>query len=163
MSSSRWTPMTRSSCSTTLLKFWNKTPLTKLGNPSLRLRKGPWRFGSWSIGLDWLKVASGCPRKMTGQGIVRILACFEEFRREKKRSISPDFSNLFLQVIIRDSCIATCIVGHRIWRSGWHAYSSGESASYLNCHLFNIKYFFYPTITQVECSTRISKFTYLDK
>ena len=50
----------------------------------------------------------------TGQGIVRMLACCEEILNVKKRSVLPDFSVSFLQVIFRDSCIATCIAGHRI-------------------------------------------------
>ena len=50
----------------------------------------------------------------TGQVIVRMLVYCEESLKEKKRSVSLDFSVSFLQVIFRDSCIATCIAGHRI-------------------------------------------------
>jgi len=37
------------------------------------------------------------------------------------------FSVWFLQVIVWDSCITTCTVGHRRWRSRWPAYSSRGS------------------------------------
>ena len=61
MSSGRWTPMTSSSRSTTLLEFRSKAPCRKLS-----LRSGPWRFGSWLRRSDWLKVASGCSRTLIG-------------------------------------------------------------------------------------------------
>jgi hypothetical protein len=47
---------------------------------------------------------------------------------------SADSSAWFRQVIFRDSCIATCAVGHcRRW-SRWPACISGESVSCLNYH-----------------------------
>ena len=55
---------------------------------------------------------------------------------EKEVFVSPDFGPWYLQIIVRDSCIATCTVGHRRWWFIWPAYSSGGSVSCLNCYYF---------------------------
>ena len=79
-----------------------------------------WKFAEW-LGLteagmrvseenEWNEQRAAT----TGQVIVRMLVYCEESLKEKKRSVSLDFSVSFLQVIFRDSCIATCIAGHRI-------------------------------------------------
>jgi len=48
----------------------------------------------------------------TGHGILWMLACNEETDGHEEVFVLPDFSAQFLQVIIRDSCIVTCTVGH---------------------------------------------------
>ena len=74
-----------------------------------------WKFAEW-LGLteagmrvseenEWNEQRAAT----TGQGIVRMLVYCEESLKEKKRSVSLDFSVSFLQVIFRDSCITTCI------------------------------------------------------
>jgi len=73
---------------------------------------GAWTCSGWHQGVwgRWLERAAE-----TGQGIVRMRAGNGEILKEKKRSLSRQtFRAWFLQVIFRDSCIATGIVGH--WR-----------------------------------------------
>jgi hypothetical protein len=93
VSSSCWTPTIRSSRSTILLTFGSKAPLKKikkLRKLGLVLRRGPWRFKGWLRGLHWLKLASRCSRTLqqraptTRQGLMRMLACYEEILKEKK-------------------------------------------------------------------------------
>jgi hypothetical protein len=55
--------------------------------------------------IDWEKQWAATIR----QGIMRMLACYEEVLEGKKR-----LSHSFIKVIFRDSCFATCFFGH--WR-----------------------------------------------
>ena len=50
--------------STSLLEMGSKVVLEKLSNLSVSLRRGPWRFGTWLWGMDWLKLASRCSRTL---------------------------------------------------------------------------------------------------
>jgi hypothetical protein len=80
----------------------------------------------------------------------KLWGCLLAIRRIWRRQdvfVSPTFSALFLQVIFRESYIATCTVGHWTWWSRWPAYSSRRSPS-LNCHLC------------VRCHTSVSKNIY---
>lgn len=55
--------------------------------------------------------------------------------------VLPDLGAWFRKVMFRNSCLATCAVGHcRCW-SRWPAYRSGGSVFTLNCHLFVTSYF----------------------
>ena len=90
-----WTPMDRTSHSTIFFKFGRKAPLNlrKMNlilnlslSLSLSLRRGPWQFWSWLRGL--IVIATGIKvfedanlnkrrRATTGQGIMRMRACYE--------------------------------------------------------------------------------------
>jgi hypothetical protein len=48
-----------------------------------------------------------------GEGIMGMLACYEEILKEKGFCVAK-LTAWFLQIIYRDWRIATCIVGHRI-------------------------------------------------
>jgi hypothetical protein len=55
-------------------------PLKKLR--SLSLRRRPWRFWSWHRGLYWLKMEA-----TTGQGFMRVLACYKEIVKGQKMTL----------------------------------------------------------------------------
>ena len=119
--SSCWTTAIRKSRSTNLLQFGSKAPLKKLRNLSLGLSLSLWRgsrrIRSWLRAFGSLKLASRCcedtdlneQRPATNrQGIVRMLAWFEEILEKKNESLSRQtYVASFLQVTFRDSCIAT--------------------------------------------------------
>jgi hypothetical protein len=141
-SSSCRTPVISTSRSTMFFNFGRKGPFNKLKNPSLSPRRGPWLFRSLLRGLDSLKLASGCLRTFTGTSSENWTKTDEDaffmwgdYKGEVQISVSPDFSAWFLQVILRDSCIATCIVGHQRW-SRKPACPTTGSAFILNCYLF---------------------------
>ena len=98
VSSSCWIPMIRSCHSTIFLRVGSKEPLKKLSKLCLSLRRGLWKFQSW-IREAWTeagtKVFEGTGRNekraATGQGIMRMLACYENLK-EKKRSVSHQTS-----------------------------------------------------------------------
>ena len=146
VSLSYWTPMIRNTCSTILLKFRCKAHL-KMCNLSLSLRTGPCQFHIWLRSLDWLRLASRFLSMLTGT------SCQQQLDRElcdayllwedsegEEFFVSPDFSAWFLQVIVRESYIATCTAGHWRWRFRWPAYISKSNASSFNCSCFVILY-----------------------
>ena len=144
---------TSSSCITSMVKrprlkilskFGSKELLKKLKNLSLSLRRRPWRFWSWLSGLDWLKLASNCKSTFTGLGseqprLYREMGgCFlwGDYEWEEEISFWPIVNAWLLQVIFRDSFIATGTVGQ--WRRWYRlpVYDKRDSASFLNFHFY---------------------------
>ena len=90
-SPSCWSPLIRTSISTTLLKFWHKAPLKKLRNISLRLRRGSWRFRSRMRGFYPLKLVSWSLKTLWFERVAHSCNCTgicEETLTEIQRALS---------------------------------------------------------------------------
>ena len=138
--SSCCTSVIRNSRSTILLNFGNKAPVKNLWSLSLSLRRGTCWFWSWLRVVGSLNEASSCLRACnehwaaaTGQGIVRMLAGYEEILKEKERCLCLEISVLYL---FRNWCITSCIAGHSRWWTRTPAYISRGSVLSLNCRWF---------------------------
>lgn len=133
ISSNGRTTIMRSSRTTPLLIFWSKAPLKTLRNLRLGLRREPWPFQKFSWGLEiiegGIKVREDVHSKQrravaTWQGNMRKLACSEEMRKEKKRSLSRQNSvRHFFQVIFRTCPSRIVLLDIKRWWFTWSACS----------------------------------------
>jgi hypothetical protein len=100
--------------------------LENLTHLNVSLRRRPWRFWIWLRGLglteagmevsedtDWNEHRAAA----AGRGIMRCLLDMRRFWRRRRDLCLARLQSLISSVIFRDSCIATCAVGHRRWWS----------------------------------------------
>ena len=124
-----------------LLKFGIQSALEEAEEPGSEpeSKERTVTLWSWLRGLYWSKLEA-----TTGQGFMRVLACYKEIVKGQKMYLFHQTSlfDSFFQDIVRDSCIATWTVGHWRWSSSWSAYISSGNTSSLVCIVCRISLFF---------------------